>query len=73
MNTGKAKTMKTFIIQFPERVVGEVSSTCSCGLANCGGASVRRGLEVKISATSKHDAWDKMHRQFPFEKIVVLD
>ncbi len=41
----------------------------SCPL--CTPKDVQRGVYTTITATDKREAWDKMHRQFPFERIVI--
>lgn len=68
--------MPTFRVSFPERVVGPVQKSCcqSC-MTSCSICSkdVKRGVTLETTATNKREAWDRYHREFPFESIVVTE
>ena len=68
----KKKAMPNFRVLFPDRAREPQIGHGACCMVTCG-PDVQRGVEVVIQATNKHDAWDKMHREFPFERCTVLE
>jgi len=64
--------MPNFKVTFPDRVVQpDMNPHRGCCMVACTGAECKRGVTETISAVDKRDAWDKMHRKYPFERIVV--
>jgi hypothetical protein len=63
--------MPNFKVSFPDRVVEPIIGHGGCCMASCTDEHVQRGTSITIQAMNKREAWDNMHRQFPFERIVV--
>lgn len=69
----KKKAMPNFRVLFPDRAREPQIGHGACCMVTCGSPTGERGVEVTIQASDKRNAWDKMHREFPFERIIVQE
>lgn len=64
--------MRNYTVFFPERVVeGESNPACSCMMVSCDSHHVPRGVKMTIQGNTRQEVWDRMKREYPFERIDV--
>jgi hypothetical protein len=63
--------MANFKAFFPDRVQTPRREHSGCGVVACGVEDLPRGTYMNVEAQNSREAWDKLHRTFPFETIII--
>ena len=56
---------------FPNRKVYTGRPSCICHMVACGCGTTPSDESMIVEATDERAAWDRVHRQFPLETVII--